>query len=72
MRVVFSIDFTSTLIFGVIGELASLRGLKFRTEFNIRLEVLGLVRTRTESVFKVASTNSASLYTKTRLAIGHV
>lgn len=68
MRVVFSIDFTSTRVFGVIGELASFSGLKFRTEFRILLEVVGLVRTRTESVFKVASTSRASLGQSARVS----
>jgi hypothetical protein len=61
MRVVFSIDFTRTLDFGVMGEFASLRGLKFKMALTMRLEVLGLLRTRIERVFKVASTSTASL-----------
>lgn len=55
-------DLTTTLVFGVIGELASLRGLKLRMVFKMRPDVLGLVRTRTERVLRVASTSSASLW----------
>lgn len=58
---VFSMDFTSTLVFGVIGELASFSGLKLRMVFRMRADVLGLVRTRTERVLRVASTSRASL-----------
>lgn len=61
IRVVFSIDLTKTFIFGVMGELASFRGLKLRTMLRILLEVAGLLRIRIESVFKVASTTRASL-----------
>jgi len=61
MRVVFSIDLMRTFVFGVIGELASLRGLKLNTVFRIRLAVLGRVRMSTERVFSVASTSRASL-----------
>ena len=61
MRVVFSMDFTKTLVLGVIGEFASLRGLKLRTAFRILLDVLGRVRISTDSVFRVASTSNASL-----------
>lgn len=71
MRVVFSIDFTRTLILGVMGEFASLRGLKFKTAFKVRLEVLGLVRMSTERVFRVASTSTASLFEKRWLAAGY-
>ena len=58
---VFSIDLTRTRVLGVIGELASLRGLKFKMAFMMRLAVEGLVRTRTDRQFKVASTTNASL-----------
>lgn len=61
MRVVFSMDFTSTFVFGVIGELASLSGLKLRTELIMRPAVFGLVRTRIERQLRVASTSKASL-----------
>ena len=61
MRVVFSIDLAITRSLGVMGELASLRGLKFNTVLTIRFEVAGRVRTRTERQFSVASTTSASL-----------
>ncbi len=54
-------DFTRTFVLGVMGELASFRGLKLRIVFRMRAEVLGLVRTRTERVLRVASTSSASL-----------
>ena len=59
--VVFSIDFRSTLVLGVIGELASLSGLKLRMVLTMRADVLGLVRTRTERVLSVPSTRMASL-----------
>lgn len=59
--VVFSMDFTRTLVLGVMGELASFRGLKLRMVFKMRADVLGLVRTRTDKVFRVASTSRASL-----------
>lgn len=61
MRVVFSNDFTRTLVFGVMGELASFSGLKLRIVFRIRLDVAGLFRIRIERVFSVASTIIASL-----------
>lgn len=61
IRVVFSIDLIRTLVFGVMGELASLRGLKPRTVFIIRLDVLGRLRTRMDKQFNVASTRRASL-----------
>lgn len=59
--VVFSIDLISTRVLEVMGELASLSGLKFRTAFMMRLEVDGLVRTRMDRQFRVPSTTSASL-----------
>lgn len=62
IRVVFSIDLMRTLVFGVMGELASLRGLKPRTVFIIRLDVLGRLRTRMDRQFNVASTRRASLW----------
>jgi hypothetical protein len=62
MRVVFSIDFTRTLVFGVKGEpVASLNGLKLKRVDMMRLEVFGLWRTRIDKVFKVASTIKGSL-----------
>lgn len=61
MRVVFSMDLMSTLFFGVMGELASFRGLKLRTVLMIRLDVFGRVRIRIERQLSVASTTSASL-----------
>ncbi len=60
-RVVFSIDLTRTRVLGVMEGLASLRGLKLRTAFRMRFAVAGRVRTSTESVFRVASTTTASL-----------
>jgi len=61
MRVVFSIDFIMTLFFGVIGELASFKGLKPSTTFVILFDVPGRVRIRMDKRFKVASTKIASL-----------
>ena len=58
---VFSIDLMRTLVFGVMGELASLRGLKARTVFMIRFDVLGRLRIKIDKQFKVASTRRASL-----------
>jgi hypothetical protein len=63
--VVFSTDLIITLILGVRGEWASLRGSKFRRVFKMRLEVPGLVRTRIDKQFKVASTIKASLHERT-------
>lgn len=62
IRVVFSMDLTSTRVFGVIGELASLSGLKFITALRMRLDVAGLLRMRMDRQFNVPSTTSASLY----------
>jgi hypothetical protein len=59
--VVFSIDLTITRSFGVIGELACLRGLKFRMTFRILFEIRGRARIRMEREFKVALTKTASL-----------
>ena len=61
IRVVFSIDLINTFVRGVIGECASLNGLKLRTAFRMRFDVEGLARTRIESVLRVASTSKASL-----------
>ena len=61
MRVVFSSDLMTTLDFGVMGELASFRGLKLRTELRMRLVVLGRVRARMERQFREASTSKTSL-----------
>lgn len=61
IRVVFSIDRTSTLVFGVMGEFASLSGLKLRTELMIRPDVFGRVRIKIERQLSVASTRRASL-----------
>lgn len=58
---VFSIDLTITRSFGVIGELACLRGLKFRMTFRILFEIRGRARIRMEREFKVALTKTASL-----------
>ncbi len=60
--VVFSIDLAITRVFGVIGELACLSGLKFRMALRILFAVGGRDRMRTDSEFKVASTRTASLY----------
>lgn len=61
MRVVFSRDFKNTLVFGVMGELASLRGLKLSIEFRMRFDVLGRVRVKMERQLMVASTRRTSL-----------
>lgn len=60
-RLVFSIDLIMTRDLGVSGELASLRGLKFRIALRMRLEVVGRVLTRMDRQFSVASTTKASL-----------
>lgn len=62
--VVFSMDLMSTRVLGVMGELASLSGLKLRTAFMMRLDVDGLVRIRMDREFMVPSTTSASLNNK--------
>jgi hypothetical protein len=59
--VVFSIDLTITRSFGVMGELASFRGLKFKITFKILLAIGGRARMRMEREFNVASTSTASL-----------
>jgi hypothetical protein len=45
---------TITRSFGVIGELASLRGLKFKMTFNILFAVRGRARISTERELRVA------------------
>jgi hypothetical protein len=60
--VVFSIDLTITRSLGVIGELACLRGLKFRMTFKILFAICGRARIRREREFRVASTSTASLF----------
>jgi hypothetical protein len=60
-RVVFSIDLTITRSFGVIGELACLRGLKFRMTFNILFAMRGRARIRIEREFRVALTRTVLL-----------
>lgn len=62
IRVVFSMLLRSTRVLGVIGELASLSGLKFITALRIRLDVDGLLRMRIDRQFKVPSTTRASLH----------
>ena len=70
MRVVFSRDFINTLVFGVMGELASLRGLKLRIELRIRFDVFGRVRVKMERQLMVASTRRTSL--RHQLVVGTV
>lgn len=63
--VVFSIDFTTTLILGVKGAVvASLNGLKLNRVETMRLAVFGRWRIRIDKVFKVASTSKGSLKTQ--------
>ena len=57
-------DLRTTLVFGVMGEFAILRGLKFRIVLMILLAVLDLVLTRMDKQFNVASTMIASLEEK--------
>ncbi len=59
--VVFSIDLTMTRSFGVMGELASFRGLKFKMAVRILLAIGGRARMSIEREFNVASTSTASL-----------
>lgn len=59
--VVLSIDFTMTRIFGVMGELACFKGLKFRMAETILFATAGRVRMRRERELSVASTSTASL-----------
>lgn len=60
-RVVFSIDLTITRSFGVIGELACLRGLKFKMTFKILFAIRGRARIRMEREFRVALTRTVLL-----------
>lgn len=60
-RTVRSIDFAMTLIEGVIGELASFRGLKLSTVEIILLPIEARVRMRLPKLFRVAVTRRASL-----------
>lgn len=59
--VVFSIDLTITRNLGVIGELASFKGLKFKITFKILFAIWGRARIKIDREFKVASTSTASL-----------
>lgn len=59
--VVFSIDFITTRVLGVMGELACFKGLKFRMAFRILLEVWGRERMTMDREFMVASIERASL-----------
>ena len=61
IRVVFSMDLTITRSLGVMGELASFRGLKFKMTFMILLARFGRARMRVAREFKVASMSTASL-----------
>lgn len=58
---VFSIDLIITRFLGVMGELASLRGLKFKMALMILEAIEGRARTRRERQFSVESTKTASL-----------
>jgi hypothetical protein len=60
--VVFSMDLTITRSLGVIGELACLRGLKFRMIVKILFARWGRARIRIEREFRVASISKASLW----------
>lgn len=51
-----------TRVFGVRGELASLRGLKLRRALMTRFEVVGRVLIRIDMQFSVESTIRASLH----------
>lgn len=66
--VVFSVDLIITLDLGVKGNCASRRGSKFNRVFNMRLEVPGLVRTRIDKQFKVASTIKPSLLPRVQVS----
>ena len=59
--VVLSIDLICNSIFGVIGELARLRGLKLRMAETILLAMEGRVRIKVGRQFKVAVTRATSL-----------
>jgi hypothetical protein len=61
IRVVFSIDFAITRSLGVMGEFASLRGLKFNMALMILLEIAGRARIRMDREFRIASMSTASL-----------
>lgn len=61
MRVVFSIDLSSTRVRGDIGEFAILKGLKAKSIVMILFVVAGRVLTRIDMQFNVASTIIASL-----------
>jgi hypothetical protein len=50
-----------TRSFGVIGELASFKGLKVKMAFRILLAIGGRARMSIEREFNVASTSTASL-----------
>lgn len=64
IRVVFSIDFTRTLVLGVKGAIvASFNGLKLKSVDMMRLDVFGRWRIKIDKVFRVASTNKGSLKT---------
>jgi hypothetical protein len=63
IRVVFSMDFAITRSLGVMGEFASLRGLKFNMAWRILLAMAGRARMRIEREFRVASMSTASLIT---------
>jgi hypothetical protein len=62
MTTVFSIDLIISLFAGVIGEFASLNGLKLMTAFNILLATVARVRIRPPRPLSVAVTSSASLF----------
>jgi hypothetical protein len=59
--VVFSMDLTITRSLGVMGELASFKGLKFNIAFKILFAIGGRERMSMEREFNVASTSTASL-----------
>lgn len=59
--VVFSIDLIMTRVLGVIGELASFKGLKLSMAFTILLAMAGRARIKIEREFRVASIKTASL-----------
>jgi hypothetical protein len=54
--------FMLTLFLGVIGEFASLRGLKFSTLFRTLLATTGRLWIRTPKLLSTEVTNKASLY----------
>lgn len=62
MRVVFSMDLIITRFLGVMGEFASLRGLKFKMALMILGAIDGRARIRRERQLRVESTKTASLY----------